>query len=298
MYSPLYSFAKRFTETNITCPNGWEFPLEWFDECIDIFWMKAGFILGLIELFIWFIALTPQILLNVRNKHSGAFTVTFIGCWIIGDLLNLIVVILTEQITVIKMIALFYLFPDFILLLQLAKYGPANDPRRNVQIPGIIFGTIFLQQNLFGSQNIQLSETLSAVPLHYLVITAYILSLIAAGFYVTGRYHQCQRNAILKNADYLSPILFMLSIIANVLHIACIIFQMDTNNAGNYFFMHLPSLLCVLCIPFDAIILWQIYEAKQQNEYVLYQQNDALLEPQQQQQQRPIIVQQSTVNVV
>uniref|UniRef100_A0A914YVL6 Uncharacterized protein n=1 Tax=Panagrolaimus superbus TaxID=310955 RepID=A0A914YVL6_9BILA len=123
MYSPLYSFAKRFMESNATCPNGWEFPLYWFDECIDTIWMKTGFILGLIELFIWFIALTPQIMLNIKNEHSGAFTVTFIGCWIIGDLLNLMVVILTEQVTVVKMLAIFYLFPDFILLLQLAKYA-------------------------------------------------------------------------------------------------------------------------------------------------------------------------------
>uniref|UniRef100_A0AC34GID6 Secreted protein n=1 Tax=Panagrolaimus sp. ES5 TaxID=591445 RepID=A0AC34GID6_9BILA len=63
---------------------------------------------------------------------------------------------------------------------------------------------------------------------------------------------------------------------------------MDKNNVGNYFLMHLPSLLCIICIPFDAIILWQIFEAKRQIQYQIYHPAEDMVVIEHQQQQHLI----------
>lgn len=77
---------------------------------------------GILSLCIWLFAQLPQVLENYLNESVDGISPSFLGCWISGDLTNLVGCLLTGALPFQTLLAGYYCFIDLILTIQFWYY--------------------------------------------------------------------------------------------------------------------------------------------------------------------------------
>lgn len=77
---------------------------------------------GYLSLFVWLFAQLPQIIENYLNQSVSGVSILFLGCWMSGDLTNLVGCLLTSALPFQTSLASYYCFIDCILALQYWYY--------------------------------------------------------------------------------------------------------------------------------------------------------------------------------
>uniref|UniRef100_A0A7E4V854 PQ loop repeat family protein n=1 Tax=Panagrellus redivivus TaxID=6233 RepID=A0A7E4V854_PANRE len=264
------------------CTNGIPWILNTFNDCVDTDVKLVGFIIGLISLFLWLCPLIPQLYENYRRKQCEGFSFVFLLFWILGDTCNMIGAVLTDQQPLQKIIAVYYIGQDMVLLSQFfyyAKIYPNRIQRNNVMTGSTIVVPIMLLGTFAGAWFLPSRSSISAGPVEvnaigrslqsvgnvtippyfnsYTDLIGYIIGIVASICYFAGRIPQMSKNYYRKSCDGLSLYMFYIIILANFTYGVSVIME---SNGGAYMIRHLPwligSLGCCLC---DCGILAQYY---------------------------------------
>ncbi|KAI8891034.1 PQ-loop-domain-containing protein [Backusella circina FSU 941] len=77
---------------------------------------------GYLSIACWIIVLTPQFKENYTQKDTGGVSMSFLVCWLLGDVLNLFGIILDNLLFTMLLLAVYYLFSDIVLMAQVLYY--------------------------------------------------------------------------------------------------------------------------------------------------------------------------------
>lgn len=262
--------------------------LQVFGDCIDTNMKLAGFIIGCISLVLWLVPLIPQLYENYRRKRCEAFSFFFLLFWfvyalsfgtdfnfcrIVGDLCNMVGAILTNQQPLQKVIGVYYICQDIILLSQYAYYSKVYPQRVQnnsvIVVPVLLFGFFGLSgsspSHTITKRSFMSQDTVQMPPIFdgYSDLAGYIIGSFASFCYFAGRIPQIRTNYYRKSCEGLSPIMFYIIIVANLTYGFSVILE---TTGWLYIIRHLPWLAGSLgCCFFDCVILSQLYYYKKRN---------------------------------
>ncbi|VDN22914.1 unnamed protein product [Gongylonema pulchrum] len=105
------------------CTHGVKWIIDVFGDCVDTNLKLIGFIIGFISLFLWLLPLIPQLVQNYRTKRCDGLSIYFLFFWIIGDSCNMAGAMLTNQQPIQKIIGVYYVMQDLVILSQYFYYN-------------------------------------------------------------------------------------------------------------------------------------------------------------------------------
>jgi len=79
-------------------------------------------IFGYISIGCWIVVFSPQYVENYQRKNTDGVSVSFLWLWILGDILNLLGIILENLLFTMLLLALYYLLADCLLMAQVFYY--------------------------------------------------------------------------------------------------------------------------------------------------------------------------------
>ncbi|RKP23692.1 PQ loop repeat-domain-containing protein [Syncephalis pseudoplumigaleata] len=181
---------------------------------------------GYLSIVCWIVVFIPQIYTNWRRKSSDSLSFYFIFIWILGDLFNLVGVLLQDLLFTMLLLAVYYTFADLVLIWQMFYYR-----NRGTTIPSapervVLPATKGEQAPPSGPGTIK--------------ILPQILGYISALLYVWARIPQIILNFRNKSCEGLAISMFICCVVGNVTYCASIFFfSMDPE----YLLINLPWLL-------------------------------------------------------
>ncbi|XP_013381904.1 lysosomal amino acid transporter 1 homolog [Lingula anatina] len=126
-----FSALKTLMNLETNCTGGVPWILDILGECVLDTKTYISVILGMLSLFIFIIAASPQLITNCRTGIvDEAISIGLILCWLAGDSTNLIGCFLTDQLPLQKWSAIYYVLIDMLLLGQYV-YCKWKHMRRN-----------------------------------------------------------------------------------------------------------------------------------------------------------------------
>nr|XP_039251452.1 lysosomal amino acid transporter 1 homolog [Styela clava] len=272
--------------TNLTCESNQT--VEWifnvFHECVDTPKEEVGFILGLVSICCWVCASVPQLIENYRKKHvEEAISFLFLMFWLFGDSSNLIGCLLTGQLAIQIVTAIYYVFMDIVMILQYLYYRSKNRRQAKLERNGVI-NDILVNGNTRTKNIVVCAFFLAVVPLSFLRrnsesqlvsdfehqkigrtllstgdvehggpllptdtedVIGYAIGCISSLFYLASRLPQIRKNFKRKQTDGVSIHLFILAVAGNALYGTSILLQ-DPDPGKTYtqfILLHLPWLI-------------------------------------------------------
>eukprot|EP00741_Cyanophora_paradoxa_P008060 tig00001250_g7799.t1 len=98
----------------------------WFGDCLYGSRDNLSFIVGLSSICFWIFCQTPQVIENYKNSSAEALSPIFLAIWLVGDSLNLIGAILTQQLPTQIYTAVYFVFMDTVVISQYTYYHLKN----------------------------------------------------------------------------------------------------------------------------------------------------------------------------
>lgn len=95
---------------------------KYFGECITSTQQMLAFYVGLASILCWLVAQGPQLITNYKNGNADSLSALFLVQWLIGDSLNLIGSVLSNQQATQIITAYYFVSMDFVMVMQYAFY--------------------------------------------------------------------------------------------------------------------------------------------------------------------------------
>ncbi|VUZ39044.1 unnamed protein product [Hymenolepis diminuta] len=278
------------------CPGGVDWAFYVLGECIRNSRDKVSIAFGILAICAWLLFALPQIIENYRKKIPDAAVSEFLLIfWILGDSLNFIGALMTNQLFFQKALAVYTVIIDLILTGQFYYYRwiHRRNIKREIQIAessevpnaaggkvlaGVMVSCVALCAVPFAlpiSQTSSMStvgassyaprrlfESPVENPLTNFLLTTeekigYIFGWISTIMYALGRVHQIYVNWKRKSTDGLSFYFFFLAVLGNTFY-SCQIFIKSL--APLHLMNSLPWILgSIGILVFDVVILIQFF---------------------------------------
>jgi uncharacterized protein with PQ loop repeat len=211
----------------------------------------ASFIVGICSSLIWFIAKIPQIKQNYQTKSVEGIALSMFILMFVGDILNLISIILTKGELSQYIVSAIFIVVDIILTTQILMYSCKNEEQEEnsleeINIPKILPLTALAQMvNAIETEQIYKEN-----------LTGIIFSWISVLIYASSRIEQLIKNFKNKSVKNLS-VWFSLGMIGNVLYIVSIlIISVEKQYLYNKLSWILSAGIPLIC---DVVIFIQRY---------------------------------------
>eukprot|EP01086_Lenisia_limosa_P002981 TRINITY_DN17133_c0_g1_i1.p1 TRINITY_DN17133_c0_g1~~TRINITY_DN17133_c0_g1_i1.p1 ORF type:complete len:298 (-),score=17.57 TRINITY_DN17133_c0_g1_i1:16-909(-) len=246
-----------------------------FGDCIYTERQMVSFSVGMLSIFIWMIALMPQLWLTFRSKKPESVSLPFLVVWVLGDFTGLAGAILTDQLSTQIYLAWYFLIVCILLMMQNIYYSKrqkrimkrAQNINQEDESDPLIGSTAAVLGLVFVGSTIVLSSRPSTEGVGRSLLTEdfdkehwkYWLGLacayLCAIFYVGSRIPQIMLNFKRKATDGLSLKMFCLGVLGNMTYVASIlIYSTETD----FLIDHLPFLLnSAPTLLLDAVVLYQ-----------------------------------------
>jgi len=83
-------------------------------------------VFGYLSIGCWIVVLTPQMYLNYRNKTGDGISFNFLLLWLVGDIMNILGIILQKLMFTVFLLGVYYILSDSIVVLQVLYYRRQN----------------------------------------------------------------------------------------------------------------------------------------------------------------------------
>lgn len=250
------------------------------------------------------VATIPQLIETYQQKSVEGLSLVFVSIWVIGDITSLIGCFLTNQLFFQYVLALYFLFNDFILVGQYyyygyylkkhhhhhhhhhhhqhneesTHYGSTNRKRSSgsligaaarAALPAVAVASNIGQSSAFPIGDFMTSTTsiggFSIDSKTYGVFFAWF----GAGLYFFSRIPQLIKNHQRKSTEDISPILFACTLFGNITYTASILVSCDFiygENRLEFFINELPYIIgSAGTIVFDLFYFYQVWLYRDQS---------------------------------
>jgi uncharacterized protein with PQ loop repeat len=221
---------------------------KYFGECVISSAQQVGFALGLASTVIWMYAQLPQVILNMRNGSTTGLAIGFLTCLVVGDISNLVGVLITHGLATQIITATWYLIIDLVCFLQWGYYRCIKPlPRAAPDPMSLISPLPLLVAGAYAGG--------PGGPYDPPQLWGMLLGWVSAGCYLGSRVPQLWTNYKRKMTDGLSPQYFISAILGNTTYGASIFLQ---DASWGYIWGQFPWLVGSLGnLFFDAALLSQ-----------------------------------------
>jgi len=203
---------------------------------------------GWVSILCWIVVFTPQIYENWKNKTGESLSLWFLSIWLLGDVFNIIGIIMENLLFTMLLLAIYYTLADAFLIFQVFHYrgtNAENDPLlpfSNVDdeeetVPADCW--LFSRLLWFSIVGIIIFALLSGfiIPL---VGFAQYTGWCSAILYIGSRIPQIVKNAQEQSVEGLSLAMFMFGVAGNATYCLSIFLQ---STEMDYIRLNLPWLV-------------------------------------------------------
>jgi uncharacterized protein with PQ loop repeat len=228
-------------------------------------------IFGWISIFCWIVVFTPQLYKNYVNETGESLSLLFLGIWLIGDIFNVVGVIMENLLLTMLLLAIYYTIVDSLLIYQVLYYRNRNhnvpllpnynqryeyDCDYNVDLNNMEIDTCWCLNNwtnklILSIIGIFLFAIISGIFVSFVSFAQYT-GWSSAILYISSRIPQIIKNTKEKSVQGLSFLMFFFGICGNASYFASILLQ---STEKDYIKLNLPWLTgSIGTIFFDTII--------------------------------------------
>ncbi|CAO3703809.1 unnamed protein product [Rhizopus stolonifer] len=196
-----------------------------------------GAILGYASIFCWIVVFTPQLWQNFRSKNADGVSVTFLLLWIVGDIFNLIGIVLDNLLFTMLLLAVYYLCADCLLMGQVLYYQrphireetirdvaqdeysllipkPSSNEKTRTATRFFFLTSVILWVTLLGASAVFFQQSsLDSSRIHVL---PQLFGWASAILYCSSRIPQIMQNFKNQSVEGLSLFMFVFSVVGNI----------------------------------------------------------------------------------